>query len=389
MTDVNEGSVEGRGKSEMMPERGDPFAFEEAPRDLTAEELAALLPSGLERRHAPPQDAAQPEGISTSRLPVVGTEEDHGLGAVEPGLAEESPTREQPWRPAATERRAPVPTGRPSAPRYSTAARSAPGSANAAAYGRSEVVGEFSEEMVQLLVSDERLRQVWDRADFLRSRVYDEINNLPLARQLLDRIERARNQLMAGRENFEEAERVLNEAEYRIHLAARVREWSASIGKRLLVYELAWVLVIALGMLYLPRLAQDVAQSAFAAGESVLSDLSVILNTMLWGGLGGVVNALVGLRTHVARDQDFDRQWAMWYVTNPIMGIVLGAFVFLIVRGGLLAILPNSGGEIQSTWLVYAFGWIAGFQQNVAYDLVERVVKIFQGGSSTPAAPGG
>ncbi|HKZ54007.1 MAG TPA: hypothetical protein VJ123_00890 [Anaerolineales bacterium] len=389
MTDVNEGSVEGRGKSEMVPERGDPFAFEGDPRDLTAEELAALLPSGLERRQEPAHDAAQPQGALAPEFPAMGTEEDHGLGAVEAGAVEESPAREQPWRPAATERRAPIAAGRSSAPRYSTVGRSTLGSADAAVTGRSEVVGEFSEEMVQLLVSDERLRQVWDRADFLRSRVYDEINNLPLARQLLDRIERARNQLMAGRENFEEAERVLNEAEYRIHLAARVTEWSASIGKRLLVYELAWVLVIALGMLYLPRLAQDVAQSAFAAGESVLSDLSVILNTMLWGGLGGVVNALVGLRTHVARDQDFDRQWAMWYVTNPIMGIVLGAFVFLIVRGGLLAILPNSGGEIQSTWLVYAFGWIAGFQQNVAYDLVERVVKIFQGGGSTPAAPGG
>lgn len=359
MPEPNEASVIGRGREEMIPERGDPFAYDELdPRDLTPEDLARLY---AEEEAAPAEEEPR----------FIGPPEDHGLGAVGPPLPED-------LDPAAAETEPEVEAeveAEPARPvRFSTAMPLPSPVADLEPEPESPDLAA-DEALVGMLVPDARVRSLWERADVLRSRVYEEVENLQLATRLLDKIERARNMLMAGRENFEEAERMLAEVEYRIHHARRVREWSRTLGVRLLFYEVAWALLIVAGMVFLPVL---VPRMFPAASADSLQDIHVALITMLWGGLGGVVGALVALRTHVARDQDFDRQWSIWYLTNPLMGIVLGAFIFLIVRAGLFALLPSSGGEIQSTWLVYALGWLAGFQQNVAYDLVERVVRIFE-----------
>ncbi len=356
MPDPNEASVVGRGREAMVPERGDPFAGDEMdPRDLTPEDLARLY-AGEE---AAPAREEKPG--------FIGPPEDHGLGAVGPPLPEDLEAGAAEGEPGAEAEAA-------RALRFSTAMPLP--SPVAGLEPEPESPGLAADEaLLGMLVPDARLRSLWDRADVLRSRVYEEVENLQLATRLLEKIERARNMLMAGRENFEEAERILAEVEYRVHHARRVREWSRTLGVRLLLYEVAWALIIVAGMVFLPVLVPRVFP---AASADSLQDIHVALITMLWGGLGGVVGALVALRTHVARDQDFDRQWSIWYLTNPLMGIVLGAFIFLIVRAGLFALLPSSGGEIQSTWLVYALGWLAGFQQNVAYDLVERVVRIFE-----------
>ncbi len=375
MPDRSEGSVLGSGPEEMLPERGDPFAFEEQPpRDLTPEELAELYPSGSER-------SREAEGAEVQ--PPAGGREDRGMSAVGPqmpddlfGEVESAAEVAEPSLPDM-----PVPTFEPEPPReasrFSTAAAlPSPSVQPPASPAPPELDSE--EALVNLFVSDDQLRDLWAWADTLRGRVYQEIDNLNLARRLLDQIEQSRNQLMASRDNFEEAERILGEVEFRIHHAGRVREWSRSIGTRLLLYELVWALAIVVGMLYLPSgVTRFVQQNLPNLSEQTALDTNTAVFTLLWGGLGGVVGALVALRTHVARDQDFDRQWSIWYVTNPMMGVVMGAFVFLIVRAGLFALLPNSETQIQSIWLVYAFAWLAGFQQNVAFDLVERVVKVF------------
>ncbi len=375
MPDQSEGSVIGRGPEEMLPERGDPFAFEEEPpRDLTPEELAELYPAGSER-------SREAEGADVE--PPAESREDHGMGAVGPPMPDdlfgEAETAAEIAAPVLPEM--PVPTFEPEAApaesRFSTAAALPSPSATPPELPEAPEL-DSDEALIKLFVSDDHLRELWTWADSLRGRVYQEIDNLNLARRLLDQIELARNQLMASRDNFEEAERTLGEVEFRIHHAGRVREWSRSLGTRLLLYELAWALAIVVGMLYLPNGVTRFVQLNFPAlTEQTAFDTHTAVFTLLWGGLGGVVGALVALRTHVARDQDFDRQWSIWYVTNPMMGVVMGAFVFLIVRAGLFALLPNSETQIQSTWLVYAFAWLAGFQQNVAFDLVERVVKVF------------
>ena len=76
--------------------------------------------------------------------------------------------------------------------------------------------------------------------------------------------------------------------------------------------------------------------------------------------MGGVVGAFFALWKHVAVDQDFDSQYAMGYLTNPIMGVALSGFVFLVFQAGVLSLTTGgSGGEaIQFALVVYVLAWV-------------------------------
>ncbi len=237
--------------------------------------------------------------------------------------------------------------------------------------------------MVKQLVPLQTVRELWDRVDDLHESVKKEISSLPLARQLLDQLQAARNYLMAGPEYYEEAERLLNEVDYRVALAQRVQEWSYTLGVRLLLYELAWVVLLAAGMFILPWLVSRVGPSlGYVPGPSNGAQstdwLVVALKSVIWGGLGGVTGALYALWRHVAREQDFDKQYTMWYITNPIMGLALGAFVYLVIQAGLFSLTAGAQQNISSAAMVFVLAWITGFQQNVAYDMVRRILQLFR-----------
>jgi len=54
-----------------------------------------------------------------------------------------------------------------------------------------------------------------------------------------------------------------------------------------------------------------------------------ILACAVWGCLGGIVDAFMALMGHFT-SRDFDRQFQSWYFIHPLMGISLGAVVYLI-----------------------------------------------------------
>ena len=239
--------------------------------------------------------------------------------------------------------------------------------------------------MVALLVTDERLHDFWKRADQAQKDVNTRINSLPIARTLLDQIQCARNEILAGREYIEEAERALNEVEYRILLSERVARWSYSIGGGLAIYEILLFVFAILGLLFAaPWLLNYVqVQAAGPASptwptEQWAHDIVLVFNSMMWGVLGGVTGALYALWIHIAREQDFDKQYTMWYLLSPVGGLVVGAFIFLVVRLGIFSLTAGQETSITSPLILYALAWLAGFQQNVVYDLVKSFLKIFK-----------
>ena len=92
------------------------------------------------------------------------------------------------------------------------------------------------------------------------------------------------------------------------------------------------------------------------------------------------MGGLYALWKHAADTQDFDAQYRMWYLTNPILGISVGAFIFLVIRAGLFSLVAGTSQTtpISSAWLIYAAAWIAGFKQNVVYQVVHRILNVFQ-----------
>ncbi len=341
----------------------------ELPTELTPEEVAARVD---------PQIPHEPFAASDG--------EDKGLGAVEPILDTEevgAPSTPQ------AEVSVPPPEAMRGAPTFTSASLEAPGPVSPSTPPSLGEPLPPSEEMLRELVSPQSLHQLWQQAAMLHEQVKSEISSLSLARQLLDELQAARNYLMAGPEYYEEAERLLNEVDYRVALARRVRKWSYTTGLKLFYYEVTWALILGVAMFAVPSLIDALGQYfVYPLGaEQDLSWLVVALRSLVWGGLGGVTGALYALWRHIARDQDFDKQYTMWYLTNPIMGLALGAFVYLVMQAGLLSMTAGEARSITSAAMVFVMAWIAGFQQNVAYDIVRRILQVFRIAEPQPSNP--
>ena len=244
-------------------------------------------------------------------------------------------------------------------------------------------------ELVKLFVPDGRLVTLWTEIDAVESRVSSANRiSLKVARELLDRLATARNYLMNDRANFEEADRQVAEVKYRL---ARI-EQSHPVQQPLpiFLYLLIFMTLIVVASLWTEPITS--AGLMKALGVALKVDMVVVWATIVWGGIGGVTGALYGLWVHVARDRDYDPEYAVWYYTNPLMGLILGLFVFIVAQVGLSQVIQGSA------FILYFLAWAVGFRQNLAFSLANTILKRLtpedndDSGSQTtraPSQPGG
>lgn len=225
------------------------------------------------------------------------------------------------------------------------------------------------EAMIKFLITDQRVDALWVRIEEVEKRAVGD-NNLGAGdrRKALDNIRNARNLLLGGKQNYEDALRYVVEVESDMIQATRLKSWSTSYGGLLLVYNLFWLVALGVGLTYSKQVA------TFFAGTGVDQ---VFFITILCGGLGGVSGALRSMWVHIAKDRDFDPQFLMWYIINPILGTVLAIFGYWVAQLGLVAV-TGTGTTGTGVFVFYVLGWLVGFQQNVAYQLVEQAIKMFK-----------
>jgi hypothetical protein len=230
------------------------------------------------------------------------------------------------------------------------------------------------EEMMAHFITKERLSQLWSRIDSAQLNIQAEVPNLILAQELIGQLERARQEFLAGRRNYEEAERTISSVELRIATVRRAREdnWAAVA---LFLYEIIWGLIFTVFFLQTSQITE-------------ITDTVLAANSAIWGGIGGITGAIYALWKHVAKEVDFSKQYYLWYISNPIMGIILGAFIYLVMKGSLLSMSADSRiQDISAPFIIFLLAFIVGYQQNVAWALVRRIVKIFElSGENGPAS---
>lgn len=157
----------------------------------------------------------------------------------------------------------------------------------------------------------------------------------------------------------------------------RIMAETSSHAYPLMVYEIVCFLVLLAGIVFRQRLATWL----IAVSGMTLVDFSVnlqpMLGTLMWGGIGGVVGGLWSLWKHVARDQDFDKQHSMWYITQPVMGIILGGVIHLLFMSGVLIIEAGSTSQsaLAVLWFPSLVACLAGFRQNFAYEWLDSVAR--------------
>jgi hypothetical protein len=219
-------------------------------------------------------------------------------------------------------------------------------------------------ELVSMLVPDGRLVTLWTEIDSVEAQVAaTPYISHKGAVDLLDRLAAARNYLMNDRDNFEEAERLVAEAKYRLADLNRTRLLEHS--EVIMVYLLIVMGCLVAGLLAVGHLGEVIVGKGTATEN--------LAWTILLGGLGGVTGALYGLWTHVARDRDYDPDFALWYYSNPLMGLLLGGLAYILAQVGVLAI---SGGATvtPSPYTTWMLAFAVGFQQNLAFSLLNTIL---------------
>jgi hypothetical protein len=244
---------------------------------------------------------------------------------------------------------------------------------------------QLAEDQKTIIIN--RLNEVrdagWQRAlhqqiDELYKQVTTEFSSPPgSADHMLTLLQEARQILLESPENYVAAEYRIAQVRSTMSRTRESRLQSAHLAPRVFVYEVVWLALLLLGLVFAASLAGIFTRAGNIAGATA-SDVFPFWNTLMWGGIGGIIGALYALWWHVSDQQDFDRQYMMWYLVQPIMGVVLGGIVFLLLTGGFLLLQikpsdPNAGARL----LPYLVAVLAGFRQNFIYNQLDRLIGLF------------
>ncbi len=246
-----------------------------------------------------------------------------------------------------------------------------------------KVQTEEAKKRVLASLTEEQKKALGARIDDLYRQVTKVLSGKQDIAELgMGELREARKILLEEPEKYVDAEYKVYWVDGLIKRAENSRKTSSMYGVRLFLYELAFLIVyggLFLILMLAPGYLQWIVNSFFGttASGSAVVQYSDLWATFLWGGIGGVVGAWYHLWWHVSQLQDFDPQYTMWYLVQPLMGFILGALVYLTLEAGLLAMsVPTSAsGPVHALPLLLA--GMAGFRQNFVYGLIDRLIQTF------------
>ena len=241
-----------------------------------------------------------------------------------------------------------------------------------------------------VLVTPDRVDALWNEINQVYEAVIKDVRgNFRSTESLLAELKKARELLLSGLENFDNAEVIVKKVKARLELEVKVRGWSRTVGTWIAFYEVAWLITLLL-LVLIQRPVLDVFAGLMPY------DMAAAYVPALWGAFGGVLGGLWVLIEHTARKRDFDPIHTRWYVLNPFMGMGLGVVVYALFQMGVivggagtgLAISQQTGAGTGTSWLLYGLCLVVGFQQNVVWDLLDRVLDLIRPDGDDDEEPG-
>jgi hypothetical protein len=194
---------------------------------------------------------------------------------------------------------------------------------------------------------------------------------------MLTLLQEARQILIESPENYVAVEARMMQVQVTMSRTTESRLQAGRYGPRILGYEILWLAVLLLGLVFAAPLTEFFTRSGNITGATA-NDLFPFWSTLMWGGIGGIIGALYALWWHVSDQQDFERQYLMWYLVQPIMGVVLGGIVFLLLTGGFLLLqVKPSDANAGARLVPYLVAVLAGFRQNFIYGQFDRLIVLF------------
>jgi hypothetical protein len=255
-----------------------------------------------------------------------------------------------------------------------------------------EAPEKVEEEIVLARITKARQLGLMARIDGLLEEIYlrfsaeSERNTLE---EVLKLLKAARHTLIENPRDFDTAEYYTFRAKMLIDRFQRVRadsyRWT---GVAIAIYEVALAVLVVLGWLSSAGIA------SVLAARGVPEWAFAPWTTMMASAAGAILGALWALVEHVATRQDFSKQYRMWYYVSPIKGLLLGAAIYFMLHAGTLAMevvtpVSEGGTPLDPNWFLQILAFLVGFQQNVALDLFERLVKLIRPAREETTTPTG
>lgn len=265
---------------------------------------------------------------------------------------------------------------------------------------RAEVRKNVTPEML-----DELSREVKELFDAVER---DLSGNRALANDALQKLNEARTILLSDRGLYPDAELRVQQ----VKVMLRQSKTSVADAQRyagiLVALNVAMIFVL-LALLVLDRaIAQTLVNNGVSPGFPLplvtetgrVIPLSMAMfflpwYTMLWGGIGGAIGALVDLLRYRGR-REYDSEYNSYYLVWSIMGLVLGAIVYYLFTGGFFligAISQNPDVQDPVSQILTATSPIliliaiaVGIGQSTVYEMLDRVVRTVTGSKTEEQA---
>ncbi|MBN1937507.1 MAG: hypothetical protein JW934_22810 [Anaerolineae bacterium] len=214
-------------------------------------------------------------------------------------------------------------------------------------------------EVIEAIPPKERI-ELWHEINTLYERVAQELATHKDQKPALTLLREAQDILMEKPRQFDEAKYKVNQVKTLLQRRNAVITSTRTNAWWVFGYDILWIIVLFLLVFFVnPKFAK--------------TGIEALWNTLLWGGIGGVVGGFYGLYRHASELQDFDKQYTMWYVAQPIIGLLLGGAIHLIMNAGFLAVNVE-GTEVTMQWLPALLAFLGGFRQRFVLDLIANVV---------------
>ncbi len=174
--------------------------------------------------------------------------------------------------------------------------------------------------------------------------------------------------------NIEQVKARLDRAEESAKQAERWSRW-------LVVWGMVWFVVFVY-LIFNPDFLLKYLTSNNALSDLLVPD--VFLRSLFFGAIGGVAAVFHSLLKYVTKRQ-FDVEFVLSYFVKPFMGMIVGTLIYLIVfvvmrPFGLTPVVlqQNTGTTSRLIFevLSYFMAAAAGFKENLAFDLLGRVLKV-------------
>jgi len=113
-------------------------------------------------------------------------------------------------------------------------------------------------------------------------------------------------------------------------------------------------------------------------GLPVAMEFIVLLRALGWGMIGGAMGAAYNVTRDVQR-REYDPASTMHYVARPLLGLLMGALLFVLSQAGILAGNLLIGDFKVGPIFLYVLAVLAGFKQEYVGEFLDNLMKAIVG----------